>query len=98
MSPRTRDLVFPAAVGALLIATSFLPGCGGGSDASSAAPMPSPPAAVTVPPAVQQAKEANTPVDPGIVTADNAFGLSLLNTLIAGNAGKTPPFLRSVSR
>jgi hypothetical protein len=84
VSQRTRDLVLPAAVGALLIATSLLPGCGGGSDASSgAAPTPSPPA-VTVPPAVMQAKEADTPVDPTIVTADNTFGLNLLNTLIAG--------------
>jgi hypothetical protein len=83
MSQRTRDLVFPAAVGALLIATSLLPGCGGGSDASSgAAPTPSPPAA-TVPPAVMQAKEADTPVDPTTVTADNTFGLNLLNTLVA---------------
>jgi serine protease inhibitor len=89
MSQRTRDLVFPAAVGVLLIATSLLPGCGGGSDASSGAPMPSPPAAVpTAPPAVLQAKEANTPVDPALVTADNTFGLNLLNTLIAGNAGQ----------
>ena len=31
MSPRARDLVSPAAVGALLIATSLLPACGGGS-------------------------------------------------------------------
>jgi serine protease inhibitor len=31
-----------------------------------------------------QAKEADTPVDPTIVTADNTFGLNLLNTLIAG--------------
>ena len=38
MSQRVRDLVFPAAVGALLIVTSLLPGCGGGSDASSGAP------------------------------------------------------------
>jgi serine protease inhibitor len=49
VSQRTRDLVLPAAVGALLIATSLLPGCGGGSDPTSgAAPTPSPPA-VTVP-------------------------------------------------
>jgi serine protease inhibitor len=88
MSPRTRDPVFPAAVGALLIATSLLPGCGGGSDVNAGTPMTSPPATVAVPPAVQQAKEAATPVDPAIVTADNTFGLSLLNTLIAGNAGQ----------
>ena len=91
MSPRGRDLVFPAAVGALLIATSLLPACGGGSDASSGAPPVTttvPPSVSTAPPAVLQAKEADIPVDPTIVTADNTFGLNLLNTLVAGNAGQ----------
>jgi serine protease inhibitor len=91
MSPRGRDLVSPAAVGALLIATSLLPACGGGSDASSGAPPVTttvPPSVSTAPPAVLQAKEADIPVDPTIVTADNTFGLNLLNTLIAGNAGQ----------
>jgi serine protease inhibitor len=39
------------------------------------------------PPAVVQAKEENTPVDPAIVSADNTFGLNLLNTLMQGNSG-----------
>ena len=88
MSQRARDLAFPAAVGALLIAVCFLPGCGGGSEAT-ATPEPVNPGgpAVSVPPAVQQAKEASTPVDAAIVTADNTFGLNVLNTLIQGNAG-----------
>jgi serine protease inhibitor len=34
-----------------------------------------------------QAKEASSPVDPTIVTADNTFGLNLLNTLIQNNSG-----------
>jgi serpin B len=36
---------------------------------------------------VLQAKQDNTPVDPAIVTADNAFGLNLLNTLVPLSAG-----------
>jgi serine protease inhibitor len=88
MSQRARDLAFPAAVGALLIAACFVPGCGGGSEAT-ATPEPVNPGgpAVSVPPAVQQAKEASTPVDAAIVTADNTFGLNVLNTLIQGSAG-----------
>jgi len=39
------------------------------------------------PAAVMQAKEASSPVDPTIVTADNTFGLNLLNTLMQGNSG-----------
>ena len=35
MSQRARDLAFPAAVGALLIAACFVPGCGGGSEATA---------------------------------------------------------------
>jgi serine protease inhibitor len=90
MSQRARDLAFAAAVGALLIAACSLPGCGGGSGSgTSATPESVNPGgpAVSVPPAVQQAKDENTPVDAAIVTADNAFGLNVLNTLIPGNAG-----------
>jgi serine protease inhibitor len=89
MSQRARDQVFPAAVGVLLIAACFLPGCGGGGSEASSTPEAVNPGgpAVSVPPAVQQAKEASTPVDPAIVSADNTFGLNVLNTLIQGNAG-----------
>jgi hypothetical protein len=42
---------------------------------------------ITAPRAVVQAKDQNTPVDPAIVSADNTFGLNLLNTLMQGNSG-----------
>jgi serine protease inhibitor len=90
VSQHARDLVFPAVVGALLVAVCSLQGCGGGSGSGASPPPasinPGGPASST-PPAVLQAKQDNTPVDPAIVTADNAFGLSLLNTLIQGNPG-----------
>ena len=38
----------------------------------------------TAPPAVMQAQQANTPVDPAIVTADNTFGLNLFQNLNSG--------------
>lgn len=41
----------------------------------------------TTPPAVAQAIKDSTPVDPAIVTADNAFGLSLFDTLLPGAGG-----------
>jgi serine protease inhibitor len=41
------------------------------------------------PPAVVQAFKAETPVDPAIVTADNTFGLNLLNTLLQQGASST---------
>ncbi|HMK86808.1 MAG TPA: serpin family protein [Steroidobacteraceae bacterium] len=37
--------------------------------------------------AVAAAEKAGTPVDPAIVAADNAFGLSLLDRLLQGDAG-----------
>jgi serpin B len=41
----------------------------------------------TAPPAVIQAQQASTPVDPAIVTADNAFGVNLLQNLNSGATG-----------
>jgi serine protease inhibitor len=35
----------------------------------------------------QQAQQANTPVDPAIVAADNAFGVGLFQKLNAGSSG-----------
>lgn len=40
-----------------------------------------------LPPAVAQAKSQHTPIDPHLVAADNAFGLNVLNQLIAGDRG-----------
>ena len=69
-----------------------LGGCGGGSSMDgSASPMsPSGPPSSTsssAPPAVMQAQQANTPVDPAIVTADNTFGLNLFQNLNSGATG-----------
>jgi serpin B len=52
---------------------------GGGVSSSS-----SPPAAVS------QALSANTPVDPGIVTADNGFGITLFQNLLSLDLQQTP--------
>jgi serpin B len=48
--------------------------------------QPNPPSGsnTTAPPAVMQAQQANTPVDPAIVTADNTFGLNLFQNLNSG--------------
>jgi serine protease inhibitor len=68
-------------------------GCGGGSlDGSSMSPSPPPSAppsapSTTAPPAVMQAEQANTPVDPAIVAADNTFGVNLFQNLYAGTPG-----------
>jgi serine protease inhibitor len=70
------------------VAALALAGCGGSDFAgnssdsgstsfSSGNPLPS---------AVAQAQQSATPVDPQIVASDDAFGLSLLNTLTAGTA------------
>jgi serine protease inhibitor len=78
-----------AAAGILVAAV--LGGCGGGGSPmnSGSAPMPSAPANMnsTTPPAVAQAMDAGTAVDPAIVTADNTFGLNLFQNLNAGASG-----------
>jgi serine protease inhibitor len=72
---------------------SAMGGCGGGSmDGSSMSPSPPPSAppsspSTTAPPAVAQAQQDNTPVDPAIVTADNTFGLNLFQNLNSGATG-----------
>ena len=76
-----------------LILAGAIGGCGGGSSMSGAMmpvdPMqPTPPtSSTTPPPAVMQAQQANTPVDPAIVTADNTFGLNLFQNLYSGAPG-----------
>jgi hypothetical protein len=76
------------ALGAFSLLTSLMAGCGGGPGGSSGS-MPVNPGgqSSTAPPAVAQAKDENTPVDPAIVSADNTFGLNLLNTLMQSNSG-----------
>jgi len=68
-----------------------LGGCGGSSmdGSGSSMPTPAPPSSPSssAPPAVMQAQQANTPVDPAIVTADNTFGLRLFQNLDSGATG-----------
>jgi serine protease inhibitor len=69
---------------------SGLGGCGGASINANSNPMsPGPPSSPSssAPPAVMQAQQANTPVDPAIVTADNTFGLNLFQNLNSGASG-----------
>ena len=76
-----------------LIIACAMGGCGGSSmGGGSMSPSPTPPSApsgpsTTPPPAVMQAQQANTPVDPAIVTADNTFGLNLFQNLNSGATG-----------
>src|ERR1700744_1298020 len=63
--------------------------CGGSSMDGGASSMPPPPSssATSAPPAVMQAQQANTPVEPAIVTADNPFGLNLFQNLDSATTG-----------
>jgi serine protease inhibitor len=79
-----------------ILAAAWLQGCGGSSmNSMSAAPpasgppasTPAPPSSTSAPPAVAQAQQENTPVNPAIVMADNAFGLSLFQNLNSGASG-----------
>ena len=83
MSPLLQDGSAASLGCAGLLSLVLLAGCGG-SDAGSPASSTGPGGTVndTSPPAVIQAKEQNTPVDPSLVTADNTFGVNLLQTLI----------------
>lgn len=74
---------------ALLLAATLLAGCGGGSVSMTMSSDPAIPASnsSSTPPAVVQAQSAGTAVNPAIATADNAFGLNLFQTLIAGATG-----------
>jgi serpin B len=79
-----------AALGFLL--ASAVGGCGGGMDGTSMQVGSAPPSAptsptATAPPAVMQAQQDNTPVDPAIVTADNTFGVNLFQNLYSGAPG-----------
>jgi serine protease inhibitor len=74
------------AIGSLLAAGVLPVGCGGGSPSSNASPATSL-GTNAIPTAVALARKAGTPVDPAMVTADNAFGLSLFDTLLGGSDG-----------
>ncbi|MDB6013931.1 MAG: serpin [Gammaproteobacteria bacterium] len=75
------------ALGAFSLVTVLMAGCGGSGGSSDAMPTNPGGPLTAAPAAVMQAKEASSPVDPTIVTADNTFGLNLLNTLIQSNSG-----------
>jgi Serpin (serine protease inhibitor) len=71
--------------GALGAAALLLAGCNG-LGGNGAHPQSSA-GASTLPAAVAQAQAEHTPADPALVAADNAFGLSLLSTLLPGSGG-----------
>jgi serine protease inhibitor len=73
-------------IGALLAAGMIVVGCDGGSPSGNAPPTTSL-SSDAIPTAVASAQKAATPVAPAMVTADNAFGLSLFDTLLDGSRG-----------
>jgi serine protease inhibitor len=86
---RTRRIGAPLGFAAALGFAVVLDGCGGGAITaqSSFGNTPNGVSNNSMPTAVIQAQMADTPVDPAIVAADNAFGLNLLNTLVPGANG-----------
>jgi serine protease inhibitor len=73
----------------LASAAAVLSACGGSSMNSGSMPVQNAPPSAPVapssaPPAVMQAQQANSPVDPAIVAADNSFGVDLLQNLTSG--------------
>jgi serine protease inhibitor len=74
-----------------LSVAAWLGGCGGSSMNSASMPInpgtPPPAGSSQPPPAVLQAQQDNTPVNPAIVTADNSFGLNLFENLNSGASG-----------
>src|SRR5271168_3047651 len=101
MRQRNRNLdglTSPVIGTCLMLAAGVLAGCSGASMSINASSNPGAPSgsnspSSTQPPAVQQAMAADTAVNPAIVAADNAFGLSLfenLNGNAAGNVAISP--------
>jgi serine protease inhibitor len=75
---------------AAVLATGVVPvGCGGGtlSTHQQSTPLGASFGGSATPTAVALAQRADDSVDPAIVAADNAFGLSLFDTLLGGSAG-----------
>ena len=97
MIQHTRYRRHRAGVALGIVAAAMLQSCGGSSMNSGMSPAPpasgppgttpAPPSGTAAPPAVAQAQQENTPVNPAIVAADNAFGLSLFQNLNAGASG-----------
>src|SRR5580692_5869780 len=97
MKQRKRSLKAGAAMSILLAAV--LVGCGAGETSadvqtptgsngnSGGSGSTGGSSSSTMPTAVAQAIKNSTPVDPAIVSADNAFGLSLFDTLLPGASG-----------
>jgi serpin B len=96
MEQRNPGWVAGAAIVALLAAAVLVAGCGGGgtgagiqspagSSGSSGSSGGSGGTSNATPTAVAQAIANATPVDPSIVSADNAFGLTLFDTLLPQN-------------
>jgi serine protease inhibitor len=92
MQRGNHDLASGTVVGALLAAVLALAGCGGGSSGAAQSPPGgaqngTSAGGAAMPTAVAQAQKADTQVDPAIVTADNSFGLSLLDSLLPASGG-----------
>jgi serine protease inhibitor len=97
MKQRNDGFLAGTALGTVLAAALVLAGCGGGgmgagagsnTGAGTGTGMQSPTSSApnSAPTAVAQALKSDSPVDPAIVSADNAFGLSVLDALLpAGN-------------
>ena len=85
MSRSLQERQVCARVGTVLLSLSSLAGCGGTGASSPASPSSGPSGDTSTPAAVAEAKAQDTPVDPTLVTADNTFGLNLLQTLIQEN-------------
>jgi serine protease inhibitor len=72
----------------ILASALLLAACGAGSGPMNSLPVGGGnPTSAATPPAVTQAQQAGTPTDPALISADNVFGLNLLNTLLASNTG-----------
>ena len=90
---RQRNPFHPLGIALGCIVACVVASCGGSSMNGTMAPpdpmQPTPPSGTgtTAPPAVMQAQQADTPVDPALVTADNTFGLNLFQNLTAGATG-----------
>jgi serine protease inhibitor len=70
-----------------LAASAWLAGCGSSVDYSARYGGTPPTGTTAAPTAIIHAQNADAPVSPAIVAADNAFGLSVLDALLPGDGG-----------